>query len=166
MIADAPTMEAKRRLGTFLATLTSGENDYFERSFDALDVPEGDRTDPDRRPVTAAFEDLLGRAGREGDYEETLAVLVPAEWCYLAWASDLADADPDAFYLFEWVKLHATDDFAAFVDWLRGELDRTGPDISPRRQDRVARHFRRTMNLERAFFDAAYDEPASKGSKN
>ncbi|MFT4891886.1 MAG: thiaminase/transcriptional activator TenA [Halobacteriales archaeon] len=160
-IADAPSMEAKRRLGTFLATLTSEENDYFERSFDALDVPEADRTDPDRLPVTEALEDLLGRAGREGDYEETLAVLLPGEWCYLAWASDLADADPDAFYLAEWIGLHAVEDFAAFVSWLRGKLDRRGQELPPRRRRRVARHFRRTMTLERAFFDAAYDAPRS-----
>ncbi|MEF8757552.1 MAG: TenA family protein [Halobacteriales archaeon] len=158
-IADAPSMGAKRRLGTFLASLTSEENDYFERSFDALDIPEADRTDPDRLPVTEALEDLLGRAGREGDYEEALAVLLPAEWCYLEWATDLEDADPDAFYLAEWIDLHATEDFAGFVTWLRGELDRTGPELSSRRQRRVARHFRRTMTLERAFFDAAYDAP-------
>lgn len=160
-IADAPSMDAKRHLGTFLATLTSEEDDYFERSFDALDVPESDRTDPEKFPVTEALEDLLGRAGREGDYEETLAVLLPAEWCYLAWASDLADADPGAFYLSEWIGLHATEEFAAFVDWLRGELDRLGPDLSLRRQRRVARHFRRTMTLERAFFDAAYESPTA-----
>jgi len=158
-IAEAPSVAAKRELGGFLATLTSEEDDYFERSFDALDVPEADRTDPERLPVTEALEDLLGRAGREGDYEEALAVLLPAEWCYLEWATDLGDADPDRFYLTEWIDLHATEDFAAFVTWLRGELDRTGPELSSRRQRRVARHFRRTMTLERAFFDAAYDGP-------
>jgi len=159
-IADAPSMAAKRRLGAFLATLTSEENDYFERSFDALDVPEADRTDPLKDPVTEAFEDLLGRAGREGGYAETLSVLLPAEWCYLEWADELAaaEATPDAFYLSEWIDLHATDDFEAFVTWLRGELDRSGPGLSARRQRRVARHFRRTMTLERAFFDAAFDE--------
>ena len=157
-IADAPSMAERRRLGTFLGTLTSEENDYFERSFDALDVPEADRVDPERAPVTEAFEDLLGRAAGEGGYEETLAVLLPAEWCYLAWASEVADANPGAFYLAEWIDLHATEDFESFVEWLRGELDRTGPELSPRRQGRVARHFRRTMALEVAFFDAAYEK--------
>jgi thiaminase/transcriptional activator TenA len=150
-------MAERRRLGTFLGTLTSEENDYFERSFDALDVPETDRVDPERAPVTEAFEDLLGRAAGEGGYEETLAVLLPAEWCYLSWAREVADAKPELFYLAEWIDLHATEDFESFVEWLRGELDRTGPELSPRRQGRVARHFRRTMALEVAFFDAAYE---------
>lgn len=119
-IADAPSPAAKRRLGTFLGTLVGEENDYFERSFDALDVPESDRTDPDRHPVTEALADLFGRAGREGGYGETLAVLVPAEWCYLDWASTHEDAEPEQFYLAEWIDLHAADEFAAFVHWLRG----------------------------------------------
>ena len=39
-----------------------------------------------------------------------------------------------------------------FTDWL-------GPDLPPRRHRRVARHFRRTMTLERAFFEAASGPP-------
>ena len=38
-VGQAPTMAAKRPLVEFLDTLTDEENDYFERSFDALDVP-------------------------------------------------------------------------------------------------------------------------------
>ena len=39
-VGQAPSMDAKRELAGFAATLTSEENDYFERSFDALDVPD------------------------------------------------------------------------------------------------------------------------------
>ena len=46
-----------------------------------------------------------------------------------------------------------------FTDWLRGQPDRLRPDLSPRRHRRVARHFRRTMTLERAFFEAASGPP-------
>ena len=44
-IGDAPTIKSKRRLTEFLGTITNEENDFFERSFDALEVPEADRTD-------------------------------------------------------------------------------------------------------------------------
>jgi len=155
-VGDAPTMEAKARLSGFLGTLTDEEGDYFERSFDALDVPERDRTDPERAEVTEAFEDLLVRAAHEGGYEETLAVLVPAEWVYLTWASSVSGS-PDEFYLREWVDLHDAPAFESFVGWLRGELDEHGPDLSGRRQRRVERLFRRTVSLEVAFFDMAYE---------
>jgi thiaminase/transcriptional activator TenA len=155
-VGDAPTMEAKARLSGFLGTLTDEEDDYFERSFDALGVPEADRTDPERAGVTEAFEDLLVRASFEGGYEEALAVLVPAEWIYLTWASNASNT-PDEFYLREWIELHDAPEFESFVGWLRGELDEYGPDLDARRRCRVERLFRRTVSLEVAFFDMAYE---------
>jgi len=156
-VADAPTMGEKRRLIEFLDAITSDENDYFQRSFDALDVPESERTDPELAPATAAFEDLLVRTGQEGGYAETLAVLVPAEWIYLEWASGVDDP-PEQFYLAEWIDLHAITSFRSFVEWLREELDRIGPTLSPRRQARVSDLFDRTVRLEAAFFDVAYEQ--------
>lgn len=155
-VGQAPTMAAKRRLTTFLGTITDEEDDYFERSFDALDVPEHDRLDPKLTPTTAAFDDLLVRGAHEGDYEETLAVLLPAEWSYRTWAENV-ESDQSRFYLREWVELHDNPAFESFVDWLRGELDERGPELAPRRRRRVERLFGRTMALEAAFFDASYE---------
>jgi len=97
----------KASLTGFLGTLTDEENDYFERSFDALGVSPDERTDPVPADATEAFEDLLTRAALEGEYEETLAVLVPAEWIYLTWAT-AASGVPEEFYLREWIELHDT----------------------------------------------------------
>jgi thiaminase/transcriptional activator TenA len=155
-VGEAPTMPAKARLVDFLATLTDEEDDYFERSFDALGVPEATDDDPPLTPTTRAFEDLLERASREGGYAETLAVLVPAEWIYLEWASAVADRSPDRFYLAEWIDLHTVPSFEEFVNWLREELDREGAAASRRRQARLDGLFRRTVALEVSFFDAAY----------
>ncbi|MFT4882636.1 MAG: thiaminase/transcriptional activator TenA [Natronomonas sp.] len=171
-VGQAPDMAAKRRFVEFLDTVTADENDYFERSFEALDVPADRWQDPTPTETTAAFVDVLGRAAREGGYAETLAVLVPAEWVYETWATTAAErhgdptADPPSagmdlpFYYGEWVDLHAVPAFVAFVGWLREQLDAVGPDLSPRRQARVERFFRRTVDLEVAFFDAAYEGDA------
>jgi thiaminase/transcriptional activator TenA len=158
-VGEAPSMAAKSRLTDFLGTLTDDENDYFERAFDALGVTGADRTDPELAPATRAFEDLLGRAAREGGYAETLAVLVPAEWVYRSWAGDATDEPPARFYLAEWIDLHDNPGFDEFVAWLRAELDREGAAASPRRQERLARLFRRTVELEVAFFEGAYEGP-------
>ena len=164
-VGQAPTMAAKSRLVDFLGTLTDDENDYFERSFAALDVPESAYADPDLTTTTQAFADLLERASREGGYAETLAVLVPAEWVYLEWASEVADRAPggslDRFYLVEWIELHAVPAFEEFVGWLRSELDREGAAASERRQRKLERLFSRAVDLEVAFFDSAY-EPADE----
>ncbi len=174
-VGEAPGIEAKRPLIEFLETVTSTENDYFERSFDALDVPESRRSDPDPSPTTAALLDLLGRAAREGGYAETLAVLVPAEWIYREWATAVATeyGDPDTeppsdgaglpFYYAEWIDLHAVPSFVDFVDELRDQLNAVGPECSPRRRRRVEELFRRTVDLEVAFFDEAYGRDPSDG---
>ncbi|RDI70940.1 TenA family protein [Halopelagius longus] len=157
-VGDAPTMASKGRLAEFLGTLTAEENDYFERSFEALGVPESAYADPTTTKTTRAFEDLLRRAGTEGGYAEALAVLVPAEWVYLAWADAVRDESPSRFYLAEWIDLHANEEFEAFVAWLRAELDREGEAASSRRRRRLERLFRRTVELEVAFFESAYDD--------
>ncbi|WP_369685083.1 TenA family protein [Haladaptatus sp. YSMS36] len=157
-IADATTMAEKRRLTSFLATLTGEENDYFERSFDALAVPEEEWTNPKLLPVTQSLEDLFVRATHQGGYAESLAVLLPAEWVYLTWATAHADATPKRFYHDEWISMHATPEFTAFVEWLRTQVDECGRTLSPRRKERVRRLFTRTVDLEVDFFDAAYDQ--------
>jgi len=164
-VGDAPSMAAKSRLVDFLGTVTSDEDDYFQRSFEALDVPASRYEDPNLTGATAAFRDLILRAAGEGDYAETLAVLVPAEWVYLTWATDetlATDDGPDRFYLQEWIELHAIPEFESFVQWLRAELDREGAAASERRQARLAELFARTVDLEVAFFDAAYEGKHSR----
>ncbi|MFP8951724.1 TenA family protein [Natrialbaceae archaeon A-arb3/5] len=174
-VGQAPDMASKRPLVEFLETITDDEDDYFERSFDALSVEESRRTDPDLAEPTAAFVDLLGRGAHVGGYAETLAVLVPAEWIYETWATAAVEeyADPTIdgppsagtelpFYYAGWIDLHAVEPFCDFVAWLRSELDRVGPTLSPRRQARVERLFRRTVDLEVAFFDAVYETGVSE----
>lgn len=166
-VGDAPTMAAKSRLVKFLGTVTGDEDDYFQRAFEALDVPEAEYADPDLTGTTAAFRDLLLRAAGEGGYAETLAVLVPAEWVYLSWATAdefVTDGGPDRFYLQEWIDLHAVPEFESFVGWLRAELDREGAAASERRQARLAELFCRTIDLEVAFFDGAYEGKQSRAT--
>jgi thiaminase/transcriptional activator TenA len=154
-VGQAPTMRQKRRLVDFLDTVTDDEDDYFERSFEALGVaPEAYENPPLAEP-TAAMRDLLCCAATTGDYAETLAVLLPVEWVYLAWA-EVVETPDDPFYYREWVTLHDNPAFASFVSWLRDELDALGPTLTPRRQRRVASLFTRAVHLEVAFFDAAY----------
>ncbi|WP_181692749.1 TenA family protein [Natronomonas sp. LN261] len=167
-VGEAPGIGSKRPLIEFLDVVTDEESDYFERSFEALGVPADRYTAPERTGTTDAFVDLLERAAREGGYAETLAVLVPAEWIYESWAAAAAErhADPATdppsdgaglpFYYAEWIDLHATDSFRAFVGWLRGQLDSVGPELSADRRGRVEHLFGRAVELEVAFFDTHY----------
>lgn len=157
LVAKAPSMQAKSRLAGFLALLTSEENDYFLRSFEALGVPPGVYEAASQGPVTRSFSDLLLTSSGEGTYEEGLTCLLCAEWCYLTWGRrEARKPRPGAFYLAEWIDLHAVAGFEAFVGWIRFELDSLGPGLKEDRQERLAERFRRMSELEVAFFEAAW----------
>lgn len=81
-------------------------------------------------------------------------MLSPAEWIYLRWA-DRCETLPQRFYLAEWIDLHRGPGFEAVVDFLRAEPGRVGPGLSPHRERAVRDLFRRTVEYEVAFFDAA-----------
>jgi len=60
-VGEAPGIDSKRPLVEFLDVVTDEESDYFERSFEALDVPADRYTAPERTGATDAFVDLLER---------------------------------------------------------------------------------------------------------
>ena len=155
-IVKAPSLADRVPLGRFLGAVTGEENTYFHRAFDALGVPEVDRTRPMLRVPTRAFHALMADAIAAEGYEEALAPLVVFEWLYNAWATSVADRKPERFFHREWITIHTNQQFDAFVGWLRGQLDRDGPRLSPDRQQRIAEVFSRTVRLEKAFFDDAY----------
>jgi thiaminase/transcriptional activator TenA len=157
LVAKAPGMPAKSRLSGFLALLTSEENDYFLRSFEALGVEPQVYETAAQGPVTRAFSQLMLRSSGQGSYAEGLACLLCAEWSYLIWGlREARKPPPDAFYLAEWIDLHAVHGFEAFVNWIRAEMDRIGPALPEAEQLRVADLFRRMSKLEAAFFETAW----------
>lgn len=155
-IASADRFESRVRLTRFAAMITSDENTYFLRSFDALGVAAKHRTTPQLTAETTALQDLMGEAAATRDYASCLSVLVVAEWMYLSWAERPHVALPDRFVHAEWITLHNNPAFAEFVGWLRSELDRSGSALDDAGQARSAAFFARTVKLERAFFDHVY----------
>src|SRR5512134_1263254 len=151
-IVKAPSLADRVPLGRFLGAVTDEENTYFQRAFEALGVPAEDRERPVLRGPTQAFHEVMADAIADTGYLETLTPLVVFEWLYNAWATAVADRQPEKFYHREWIALHANPVFDSFVAWLRAQLDRDGSALAPERQDRILALFRRTVALEKAFF--------------
>lgn len=151
-MATADSYAARLRFGRFAGMVSGEENTYFLRSFEALGVSERERTDIPDTPPTAGFKAIMREAAATRSYVAALAVLNVAEWLYLDWAIKAPQPLPSNFVHAEWITLHDNPDFRDFVAFLRSELDRVGPS-----EPDVARDFfRRTVELELAFFDAAY----------
>jgi thiaminase (transcriptional activator TenA) len=154
VLASADTFAARLRFGRFIGMVSSEENTYFLRAFEALGVPEVRRAaDPDTQ-ATAGFKAIMRDAAETRSYAATLTVLVVAEWLYLDWASRAPKPLSDNFVHAEWITLHDNPDFRGFVDFLRAELDRVGPAQA----DLCYGFFRRAVALEHSFFEAAHAE--------
>src|SRR5215467_369274 len=126
-LASADTFEARLRFGRFIGSVSSEENTYFLRAFEALGVTEDRRSaDPDTQS-TAGFKAIMREAAETRSYAIALSVLVVTEWLYLDWASRAPKPLPDNFLHREWITLHDNPNFRGLVDFLRAELDRVGP---------------------------------------
>ena len=155
-IASADQFAPRVTLSQFAAMITSDENTYFIRSFDALGVAEADRHLPQLSLPTVQFQALMLEATRSQKYANCLAVLCVAEGLYLDGFDQPLAALPPRFEHAEWIHLHANDFFRGFVGWLRGELDRVGDKLAPEDRAEAADFFGRAVALERAFFDHVY----------
>jgi thiaminase/transcriptional activator TenA len=149
--ADARVVHARQ-----LGIVAGPENDFFARALDTLDVPLTERTRPELFEPTRAFVDLMDDARRSADYASCLAVLLVAEWLYLEWATRPEETLPEEPVQAEWIALHSGRAFAGWVEFLRAEFDRVCADLAPAHRDRVQELFVRAVDLELAFFDAAY----------
>ncbi|MEU4835868.1 TenA family protein [Streptosporangium sp. NPDC023615] len=155
-VASADTFESRVPFGRFLGqTATSEELTYFDRALEALGVTPADLASPRLEPVTEDFRALMDEARRGLDYPVILALLCVAEWSYLGWASRAVEPLPKNFVHREWIDLHEGPEFRAWVQFLRGELDRLGPGLDEAGRLRVLDVFRRAVRLERRFFDMA-----------
>ena len=153
-LASADTFEARLRFGRFIGMVSSEEDTYFLRAFEALGVTEDRRAaDPDAQP-TIGFKAIMCEAADTRSYAATLSVLAVTEWLYLDWASRAPRPLPDTFVHAEWIMLHDSPNLRGFVDFLRAELDRVGPLPSDLCRD----FFRRAVALELSFFEAAYTD--------
>lgn len=150
-VAHADRQVPRVRLARQLGLVAGPENDYFERSLSLLD---GSTTAPRAAP-TSAFIALMDSA-RGAGYPEVLAVLLVAEWLYLDWAGRAGTALPADPVCREWIELHRGIEFEEWVHFLRDELDRAADGLDPARRERIAALFTRAVELELAFFDAAY----------
>jgi thiaminase/transcriptional activator TenA len=155
-VAVADTTGARMVIARQLGLVADEENTYFWRSFDALGVADEERQRPTLLAPTASFIALMGEAAGTRDYAACLAVLTVAEWLYLDWARRAPDPPPADPVAREWIGLHNNPPFATWVAFLRSELDRLAPTLTPADRDRCARFFTEATRLERAFFQAAY----------
>lgn len=152
-VATTDSFEARLCFGRFIGMVSGEENTYFLRAFEALGVTAAEREQRPDTQATAGFKAIMRDAAATRSYAAALAVLNVAEWLYLDWATKATAPLPQNFVHAEWISLHDNPDFRDFVAFLRAELDRVGPAEEALSRD----FFLRSVALELAFFDSAYE---------
>lgn len=155
-LVKAPSIAEQARLSTVLHELTTDQIDYFDRVFGLLDVSQDERRVPTPPASVSCFRDGMLALAAHGTYEEIIGGMAAAEWMYLTWCTSAHEQPHDDATVADWVALHVTSQFADQVAWLRGQLDRYGPELPQRHQEAVARAFQHTLALEVGFHHAPY----------
>jgi thiaminase/transcriptional activator TenA len=150
-VASADRQEPRMVLARQLGLVAGGEDDYFARALDRLGVVGA----PAPLPATRGFLELMHSARRDADYPVILAVLLVAEWLYADWAARKAALPSDWLHA-EWIELHRGPAFADWVGFLREQVDRVAATAGAAGRARMSAAFTRAVDLELAFFDAAY----------
>jgi thiaminase/transcriptional activator TenA len=158
-IATADNFASRHRLAEFIGEIAGDENTYFVEAMEDLGAGERDSI-PDRES-TAGFKRIFTEAAETRNYAAIVSVLVVCEWLYLDWATrdaNRAEAPvgfggyPERYVHAEWVRLHDYPAFHELVAFLRDEVDRAA-GLSPENEALSREYFRRTVDLELAFFD-------------
>ena len=107
---------------------------------------------PEPLPATSAYCDFLLRIASLDPVGHTVAAMTPCMRLYAFLGQQLAPKlDPKSPYR-EWVETYSSGEVEALASRLEGLLDRYGGD-----PERLAWLYRRAMELELAFFQAAWE---------
>jgi thiaminase/transcriptional activator TenA len=108
--------------------------------------------EPEPLPSTSSYCDFLLRTASLEPVGHTTAAMAPCMRLYAFLGQQLApELNPESPYR-EWVETYSSHDLEALASRLEGLLDRYGGE-----PERLERLYRRAMELELAFFQAAWD---------
>ena len=107
-------------------------------------------------PATLAYTDFLLATAALGDVGEVTAAMTPCMQLYAHLGQSLAGSATGPYR--EWVDTYADPGFADLAATLETLLDRLAADTTA-----VRRAYRRAMELELGFFDAAWHLTAERG---
>lgn len=152
-IARAPRMDDRVVLAAGLHDLLTRQVGFF------LDTLGSDATaliPPGALGLHLHFDTIT----RTGDYADLLATMLAAEWLYETWCEPTRASPSERQAIRAWTELHTEPAFTKHAAWLRNSIEALEPvaTSAPARRARLGVTFRRALEAEIRFHDAAYDD--------
>ncbi|GAA1352414.1 bifunctional hydroxymethylpyrimidine kinase/phosphomethylpyrimidine kinase [Falsarthrobacter nasiphocae] len=123
----------------------------------ALHLSHAREGSPEAAPMTRAYTDHLLAVSARGSYAELAAAVLPCFWLYQAVGEELAEAARPEHPYVDWLATYGTDEFRESTRVAIELTDEAAGHAGPEERSRMAAAFRRSMELERDFFDAPCD---------
>lgn len=155
--ARAPDLDTMRRFADLVHDTLHQEMDL-HRSYSAdLGIPAAALEQEKMAPTTRGYTDYLLRTATVGDFAELVAALLPCMWGFNEIGRRLADHGlPDDEHYARWIKMYASDEFTAVVDWLRELTDRISMNLPSASWDRMRDAFLTSSRYELSFWEMAW----------
>ncbi len=157
--ARQPDLAGMRRFAGLLQVTLSEEIEAIEQSWGDL----GGRAEVLGKAspglVTGAYADFLVRTCYEGSLSDIVAALLPCETGYVEIADHLRarGARPAANHCRAWLEAYGSDDMRQLAEQFAAEMDRVAQDAAATDRQRWRRLYRKSLQLELLFFQAAWD---------
>ena len=155
--ARAPDLNTMTRFADLLHDTLHQEMDL-HRSYSAdLGIDTADLQQEKMARTTRGYTDYLLRTATVGDFAELIAALLPCMWGFNEIGRRLAEQGlPDDEYYARWIKMYASDEFTALIDWLRELTDRICMNLPAASRDKIREVFLTSSRYEFAFWEMAW----------
>ncbi|MFH1560170.1 MAG: thiaminase II [Chloroflexota bacterium] len=158
-VAKAPDLANMGRFAELLRETLNTEMSLHRAFCLKFGVSSSDLESTCPAPITLAYTDYLLRVAYEGTITDVVATLLPCQWGYsetghyLSRTGDTSEKNPYA----EWIHMYSSEEFTAFVGWLRQLLDELTVGAGEKEIDRLAEHFLTATRYEFLFWEMAYN---------
>ena len=156
--ARAPNLDTMTRFADLVHDTLHQEMDLHRGYCADLGISTADLEREEMAPTTRGYTDYLLRTATVGDFAELVAALLPCMWGFNEIGCRLAENGlPDNEQYARWVKMYASDEFTALVDWLRELTDRISANLGGAFWDRMRDVFLTSSRYELSFWEMAWN---------
>lgn len=110
-------------------------------------------------PTTVAYTSYLLKVAHQQSFGELVAALMPCQWGYWEIGEHLARRGvPDQAPLYcQWIRMYASEEFAALAQEIQALADRAALDASPRQFEAMAEAYLTSLRFEHQFWEMSYN---------